>query len=71
MKKSHPTPLAVIGFANQGFNIDTIMEDVIMGEVLGSWEFNRKHINPFKSTSGETFPPTAVYATCNIGFGCI
>jgi hypothetical protein len=40
MKKFHPTPSIIIGFANQGFNIDTIMEDVIMGEVLGSWEYN-------------------------------
>jgi hypothetical protein len=71
MKKSHPTPSAIIGFANQGFKIDTIMEDVIMGEVLGLWESNGKHINPFKSTDRETFPPTRIYATCNIGFGCI
>jgi len=71
MKESHPIPSIITRFANQGFNIDTIMEDVIMGEVLGLWEFNGKHINPFKSTSGETFPPTGVYATCNIGFGRI
>ncbi len=60
-----------ISCANQGFKIDTIMEDVIMGEVLGSWEFNGRQINPFKSTNGVTFPLIRVYATCNIGFGRI
>jgi len=39
-EKVSPHPINYIGFANQGFNIDTIMEDVIMGEVLGSWEYN-------------------------------
>ncbi len=33
MKESHLIPSIINGFANQGSNIDTIMENVIMGEV--------------------------------------
>lgn len=56
VKKFHSTPSTITRFANQGFNIDIVMEDTTMGEVLISLEFNAGQIKPFGSTSVKAFP---------------